>query len=353
MFGDTIEAWDHTSEAITPAQRDAGKIAMAKAAVAKSNPFGKKVTDKSSKAFARKTAKDSIDDPLALKADARGKISRAGVVKDSTARSRKIPKPNLPENSFMFGDLLEAYDDIVEDADPAAKRLGFRLSKGITNRGSAPGNPARSLGMNQVSAKDKKGPPPPRIPKGTKLAGQDLSGSKEEGTFAEFSFGEARTKDQHTRGQTAASSQDVRRHGSRHRDADGKTIDTGGRLKKALAAHGLPNTGHSVMTKKGQEISRKIGVRSQISPRSDARDPRSPIGKGVKHFKKERDSAKKLAGDIARTRREKADLAREGGRSSGRTGPDMRAFRTDKKTGKMQTSMRPGAPYKPQFGSKK
>jgi hypothetical protein len=395
MLDDLLEALGRVSEGITPEQRAAGKIAMAKAAVAKSNPFGRKVTDNSSKKFARKAAKDSESDPLALKAKTMKKIAdlpksdtdkkwpmgsrsaggtyRSGAIQRSMKRSRRIAnpnlpenkamfdsllkeyagqvtqtpggasmsnkhsprdaartadgkslrhpmglgsqayakdpvsrdrasnarakaagaakkgldtaqartgktfgpkkvgaavrqsgehaanravgrqfnkdndndplaakvgaspeakrkiiktgspgntrvtgrsqksysKPNLPENTFMFGDLLEAWDymEANRGADPTAQRLSHRLAKGITRQGQeapaagpppTPGTPAhaqhrrktmiKSLGMKMVGG-DKKTPPPPRIPKGTKVAGVDLGDSKNESTFGEaFAF---------------------------------------------------------------------------------------------------------------------------------------------------------------------
>jgi hypothetical protein len=221
MFGDTLEAWDYASEAIKPEQRDAGKVAMAQAALAKSNPFGKKeVTDKSPKTRARKVARDdSTDDPLALKVKAVGKITRTGRVKDSIKRSRKVSNPNIPglkpgqtESESMFDDLLEAWDYMEaatnrKEADPTALRLGHRLARGLTRQSQeapaagpppTPGTKAhaqhrrktmvKSLGMKMVGG-NKKTPPPAPIPKGTTVAGVDLGDSKNESFFAvEFRF---------------------------------------------------------------------------------------------------------------------------------------------------------------------
>jgi hypothetical protein len=168
------------------------------------------------RAVGRQFNKDNDNDPLAAKVgaspEAKRKIIKTGSPGNTrvTGRSQKsYSKPNLPENTFMFGDLLEAWDymEANRGADPTAQRLSHRLAKGITRQGQeapaagpppTPGTPAhaqhrrktmiKSLGMKMVGG-DKKTPPPPRIPKGTKVAGVDLGDSKNESTFGEaFAF---------------------------------------------------------------------------------------------------------------------------------------------------------------------
>lgn len=108
----------------------------------------------------------------------------------------------------MFGDLLEAWNILVEaearGTSPEQQRLAYRLAKGITQqaekpKGSTgppptPGTPehkryrrstiVKSLGMRMVGIKGKR-PPPVPIPKGTKIAGQELAGAKDESLFGD------------------------------------------------------------------------------------------------------------------------------------------------------------------------
>ncbi len=105
----------------------------------------------------------------------------------------------------MFGDLLEAWDILVEarGTSPEQQRLAYRLAKGITKKAQQGGEPAgkppptpgtpehkrfrrstlvKSLGMRMVGIKGNR-PPPIPIKKGTKIAGQELAGAKDESYF--------------------------------------------------------------------------------------------------------------------------------------------------------------------------
>ena len=306
MFDDLLDALGRVSEGITPDQRDAGKVAMAKAAVARSNPFGKKVTDKSPKTFVRKVAKDdSESDPLALKVKSAGKITRAGRIQKNIDRSRKISNPNIPglkpgqtESESMFDDLLEAWDYMEatanrKEADPTALRLGHRLAKGITRQSReqpaggpppTPGTPAhakhrrgnlfKSLGMKMVGG-DKKKPPPAPIPSGTKIAGIDLVGSKEESFFSEeFALWEARTKKQQQDGLEALAAK-AKAGGAGHSGADASG-EWSSRIKatrnQAGGVRGSDATGDvAAQTKSNRQL---------LKPRGMMRDPDAPANTG-------------------------------------------------------------------------
>ena len=100
----------------------------------------------------------------------------------------------------MFGDLLEAWDARMEvrSADPTgSQRFTHRLGVGITRRDKDAADPTKPPPVPGSKAARRKGlikglgmrmggkTPPIPIPKGTKAAGVDISGSKEESVFGE------------------------------------------------------------------------------------------------------------------------------------------------------------------------